>query len=510
MRFFNLTWATLLAAWVARTSADFTLYKHYDADALVAGLALSGTFLAALALPLTFTYNAGLVCTRDAASSWCFLESQSWRGSDYIRYDPSMCFSDGDNNSTVAPQCRDPNFDLDKIDSDMAAIRNLYGKDLSNCSTTLPYSTSSSTLYVGDAPTSTSTTGPTATGPSTTTTPACLGQMVQLLENWLICDDLSDTYNISTGDARVATGDISCFFDKPLCVPLPCELDILANRYSNSTYTVTPMQFLSWNTNIQRCCSGIAPGQRVCKGAPGGTPPKPNATITAPGATGTPTYYEAAKPAYPTQSGTISQCGAFYLVAPGDDCSTVSQRFALGPSQLWEWNTYLDSTCSNLWLGYDACVAPVTPARLSTDGTCPRGVTCAGTAFGEICSPFGFCGSGPDYCGDGGGGPPETGDGTCGPDHGGTVCIPQFGGCCSIYGYCGSGADYCGPGRCYSGGCDPDEGGPSTNGECGPTKAGNKTCTGTQFGACCSVHGYCGDGSDYCSGPNCHSGACTG
>lgn len=58
------------------------------------------------------------------------MESQTWQGSDYIRYEPTMCFSDGDDNSTVAPQCSDPDFDLDEIDSDMAAIRNLYGKDL--------------------------------------------------------------------------------------------------------------------------------------------------------------------------------------------------------------------------------------------------------------------------------------------------------------------------------------------------------------------------------------------
>ncbi|KAK2007838.1 agglutinin isolectin 1 [Colletotrichum eremochloae] len=517
MGFSVLTWAALLGIWGTGTSADFTLYKHYDAEALVAGLALSGTCLEALALPLTFTYNAGLVCTRDAASSWCFVESQTWRGSDYIRWEPTMCFSDGDDNSTVAPQCSDPEFDLNEVNSNMAAIRNLYDKDLINCSTTLPYRTSASTLYIGDA-TSTTTTGKTVTYPSTTATPTCMGQMVEPIENWLICNDLSDTYQISTGDARVATGDMDCFFDRPVCVPFPCELDTvwdepscdeLAERYSNSTYTVTTIQFLSWNTNIQGSCSGIAPGQRVCKGAPGGTSPQPNATIIAPGATGTPTYYEAVKPAHPTQSGTISECGAFYLVAAGDDCFTVTQRFGLGTGKLWEYNTYLDAACTNLWLGYDACVAPVTPPRPSTDGTCPRGVTCAGTTFGECCSQFGFCGSGPEYCGGGGGGPPETADGTCGPDYGDTVCTPVFGACCSIYGYCGSGSDFCGPGNCYSGDCDPDEGGPSTNGECGPTKAGNKICTGTQFGACCSVHGYCGDGDDYCAGSNCHSGACT-
>lgn len=89
-----------------------------------------GIVVKARALPLTFTYNADLVCTRDKESAWCFVDSQTWQGSDYIRYDPIMCSSNGDDNSTVAPQCEDPDFDMDEIDSDMAAIRNLYGKDL--------------------------------------------------------------------------------------------------------------------------------------------------------------------------------------------------------------------------------------------------------------------------------------------------------------------------------------------------------------------------------------------
>jgi hypothetical protein len=61
----------------------------------------------------------------------------------------------------------------------------------------------------------------------------------------------------------------------------------------------------------------------------------------------------------------------------------------------------------------------------------------------------------------------------------------------------------------YSGACDPDIGGPSVTGECGPLFQGNKTCTNTQFGACCSQNGYCGNGEDYCFGSNCYSGACT-
>lgn len=85
----------------------------------------------ARALPLTFTYNAGLVCTRDqVTSNWCFLDSQTWQGSDYIRWDPVMCFSNGDDNSTVAPECEDADFDQDEVDGDMSALKNLYEKDL--------------------------------------------------------------------------------------------------------------------------------------------------------------------------------------------------------------------------------------------------------------------------------------------------------------------------------------------------------------------------------------------
>ena len=84
----------------------------------------------ATALPLSFTYNAGLVCLQDSASNWCFLDSQTWQGSDYIRYDPTMCFSNGDDNSTVAPQCADPDFDVNDITSDMAAMTNIYDPEL--------------------------------------------------------------------------------------------------------------------------------------------------------------------------------------------------------------------------------------------------------------------------------------------------------------------------------------------------------------------------------------------
>lgn len=58
------------------------------------------------------------------------MESQAWQGSDYIRYDPTMCFSNGNDNSTIAPECADDDFDVDVITADMGSITNLYDSSL--------------------------------------------------------------------------------------------------------------------------------------------------------------------------------------------------------------------------------------------------------------------------------------------------------------------------------------------------------------------------------------------
>lgn len=217
----------------------------------------------------------------------------------------------------------------------------------------------------------------------------------------------------------------------------------------------------------------------------------------------------------------MAGCGLYYNVVAGDTCQQVCLAHGISFTELRKLNTYLNSECTNLWLGYSVCVAKVAPAPQSTNGLCGpdnRFATCEGTSWGDCCSLSGFCGSGDAYCGPGhchsGAciGPQEgvTTNGTCGPSWDDLTCDnPSFGPCCSVYGYCGSGPDFCGPGNCYSGKCDPDIGGPSINGECGPLFAGNKTCVGTQFGKCCSINGYCGSTDDYCRGSACYSGACT-
>ena len=39
--------------------------------------------------------------------------------------------------------------------------------------------------------------------------------------------------------------------------------------------------------------------------------------------------------------------------------------------------------------------------RVSDDGSCGNGLTCAGSLYGQCCSQHGFCGAGDAYCGEG-------------------------------------------------------------------------------------------------------------
>ncbi len=66
-----------------------------------------------------------------------------------------------------------------------------------------------------------------------------------------------------------------------------------------------------------------------------------------------------ATPAHPTQSGTISNCGHFYQVQAGDICNTVAMKFGLTFIDLRTANPQLDAECTNMWLGYDYCVATI-------------------------------------------------------------------------------------------------------------------------------------------------------
>lgn len=277
-----------------------------------------------------------------------------------------------------------------------------------NCSVNVPVTTMSSTLLIQTSAVPTSTSLITSSAASTISsssaaTVTCIGQTVQPITNGF-CQNTTQDYGVTTGDLIAATQDsILCRSNQTICLPLPCEgeviynsesCDAMAASLSNSTFNVTTQMFLSWNPNILGDCSALAIGQRVCTSPPGGYY-IPTGVIYAPSAASE--YYATATANEPTQSGSVAACGAYYDVVSGDTCNEITLRFGINFTMLQELNTYLNSDCTNLWLNYAVCVAPVTAPPPSTDGNCGPSyghATCTGTNFGSCCSIAGKCGDG--------------------------------------------------------------------------------------------------------------------
>ncbi|KAF3006434.1 hypothetical protein E8E13_001912 [Curvularia kusanoi] len=208
-----------------------------------------------------------------------------------------------------------------------------------------------------------------------------------------------------------------------------------------------------------------------------------------------------------------------------------------------------DSSSSAVASSTSSSVAstPTATLPISGDGQCgsSSGQTCMDSVFGSCCSLYGFCGSTDIYClttegcqsGYGkcnipspvsSSSPPSptstvkvSPDGTCGGSNGYVCPGSGLGDCCSPYGYCGSIDSYCGAGcqvpfgTCSGGtptGTAPQPTSTlkvSLDGSCG---AGNgQTCSGSNFGSCCSQYGYCGTGDLYCAADTCQPtfGTCT-
>ncbi|AEO57716.1 carbohydrate esterase family 4 protein [Thermothelomyces thermophilus ATCC 42464] len=135
-------------------------------------------------------------------------------------------------------------------------------------------------------------------------------------------------------------------------------------------------------------------------------------------------------------------------------------------------------------------VAP-THSGPSIDGTCGNGVTCAGTEFGSCCSVFGWCGDSYDHCSSEKGCQPEWGscDGT--PS---TTTIPSSQTTFSTKTKTSSTKT----GDPSTSSAEPTQTGlpVSTDGRCGPEV--KQTCTGSEFGQCCSLSSKCTDNALSC------------
>jgi hypothetical protein len=54
-----------------------------------------------------------------------------------------------------------------------------------------------------------------------------------------------------------------------------------------------------------------------------------------------------------------TDCAAWYLVLPGDDCAAISLRFGISLDDFYFLNPQINSTCGNLWSNTSYCVEAV-------------------------------------------------------------------------------------------------------------------------------------------------------
>ncbi|PYI13866.1 hypothetical protein BO99DRAFT_395918 [Aspergillus violaceofuscus CBS 115571] len=143
--------------------------------------------------------------------------------------------------------------------------------------------------------------------------------------------------------------------------------EVIADDECNTialAYSLTSAQFMAMNPSLDGNCSNLQIGYDYCVALVNGTTITATLTTTA---TPTATAY---KPA-PTQtvSGTTDECYEWYIVQDSDTCKTIEVEFGITLAVFRALNTYIDASCSNLWLSYAYCVSGVAENAAGTGTT---------------------------------------------------------------------------------------------------------------------------------------------
>ncbi|KAH8200951.1 hypothetical protein TruAng_004889 [Truncatella angustata] len=427
------------------------------------------------------------------------------------------------------------------------------------------------------------------------------------------CISISAAQNVSTGLlASTNALNQNCTYltiGQNLCLPESCEVymvqqnDTCDSIVDSLTREVTATTFISWNTNLNSQCLNIASlmGTYIC--------------ISPPGTASIPSYFPlmtaTTAVAVPTNAVTTSNtdCGYWYTIESGDECEDIVDAYGISLDDFYFLNPQLGGSCSSLWLGNAYCVEAVgsiktysgynstTSSRNYTtlgstiDTISTRTVNRTTTHFfyswpavttttvtfnstvASILADYNLCSSvlayydlsEDDDLSDEAYGNDEwmdeyervcvvdpdalptvafntaialntttsattgatatagtatltetststsataTGlsislDGTCGYDTSYTCSGSSFGDCCSIYGYCCNESIAAATATATTASAAASSISTiSPDGTCG--EENGYTCAGSEFGDCCSIYGYCGSTADYCS-TNCDS-----
>ena len=158
-----------------------------------------------------------------------------------------------------------------------------------------------------------------------------------------------------------------------------------------ATYGISADEFAAWNPSIGSNCLSLLTGYYVCVGVPGATStivsiaPSTSASkstiTTSMTSTTTTSQSTSASPSSavpsPLQPGTLSSCTSYHKVVSGDTCSAIETAAGITAAEFAAWNSGVDSSCSNIYVGYYLCIgggpavtsstpSPLQPGTIST------------------------------------------------------------------------------------------------------------------------------------------------
>ncbi|KAJ6086049.1 LysM domain protein [Penicillium sp. IBT 16267x] len=202
--------------------------------------------------------------------------------------------------------------------------------------------------------------------PANYSTPSCLSESTYAVVSGDNCIAISQAQNVSTG-ALIALNNLlpdcsNLDAGASLCLPQACEIYTVQAGDTCASITnatgISFVQFTSWNPTINSYCTNLLADQEFCVGQAGavwtGTT-IPGASTTQSGVYATTTVAAPSNLAY----GTTTDCGRYYDVQSGDDCSLIALNNTITISLFEAINPSVNADCSNLIPGLSYCVFPV-------------------------------------------------------------------------------------------------------------------------------------------------------
>ncbi|KAL1891065.1 hypothetical protein Sste5346_007890 [Sporothrix stenoceras] len=128
---------------------------------------------------------------------------------------------------------------------------------------------------------------------------------------------------------------------------------------------ISSAEFAAWNSGVNAGCTNIDVGYYLCVGGGGGV------VSTIPS---------------PLQPGTEADCTKYHLVVAGDSCGAIESAAGISAAQFAAWNTGVDSSCSNIQVGYYLCIAGGTNAVSTTPSPLQPGTISTCTKYHLVAS----------------------------------------------------------------------------------------------------------------------------